>query len=423
MKSRVSLKQSLYAVLGCSLLFMPNLASAISLRDIMQNALQYDPSLEEARANIAGAENQTKVSEAGHLPIISLSNTNVLAQKRTYTSDRRSGPSLNGRVNLYAWGAIESSIERDKFKEGFFRHKLDETREVVGQDIGQLYLTALRAKEYIAVYKESLERHNKLIEDLNVIVTYDPGRQSEMNEALSRRNQVESTILQQERTMHNALSRLSRYTYSPVTVQDLSDPFANVSAAQFIAKFSNPDVKTHPTYLAQQKEAESARMDVDVVKASRLPAINLEGSVSRHEREVYLAVNWDLYNPASKYEERKSFYSHKATEARLQEIELQVTERAQTAQEDMLRNEQLAKVTHRQIELQRNVVKDTELQFQIATKSLFNVLDAYQQLHNVQASEIAARNDFRDAALSYLVSQARVANWAGVAVKGTDEEN
>lgn len=80
----------------------------------------------------------------------------------------------------------------------------------------------------------------------------------------------------------------------------------------------------------------------------------------------------------------------------------------------MVRNQQLAKVAHKQIELQRNVTADTELQFQIATRTLLNVLDSYQALSNVQATEVAARNDFRDAALLYLVSQARVANWAGV---------
>lgn len=77
---------------------------AESLQGILSHALVSDPSLDEARANIAAAESQTKISEAGHLPIISLSNNQVLAQKHRYTSERRSGPSLVGRINLYSWG-------------------------------------------------------------------------------------------------------------------------------------------------------------------------------------------------------------------------------------------------------------------------------------------------------------------------------
>ncbi|HGO5824015.1 TPA: TolC family protein [Mannheimia haemolytica] len=413
MKSQFNIKFQLVTLLLCPVISATALAGT-PLESILQVALEREPSMEEARANIAMSESQTKISEAGHHPTISLSNTGMIAQQNKYGNERRSGPSIVGRVNLYAWGAIEAEIERDKHKEGFFHNKFYETREQVGKEIGQLYLTALRAKDNIAVYKESLVRHDKMIADLKVIVTYDQGRVSEMNEALSRRNRVESAILQFERTMYTALSRLSRYTLVNLTPNDLVDPFAKVSAERFITQYSNPDVRNNPTFVAQQKEFDAAKADTAAAKARRLPSINLEGSANRHEREVYVNMSWDLYNPATKHQAERSYYSQKVAEARLQQIELEVAEQARTAEIDMLRNQQLANVAHKQIALQKNVVKDTELQFQIATKSLLNVLDAYQELTSMQATEVTARNDFRDAALLYLVSQARVSTWAGV---------
>lgn len=421
MKKLSQFKPLLLATLCC--VALPNLAIAqTTLKEILQVALVSDPTLDEARANISMAESQTKVSEAGHEPIISLANTNVIAQKHKNSAERRSGPSVIGRVNLYAWGAIEAEIERDKHKEGYFQHKFSETREQIGQKVGELYLSALRAKENIAIYQESLKRHQKMINDLKVISTYDAGRVSELNEALSRYNQVESTILQHERIMHTALSRLNRYTPRALTPADLIDPFANVSADNFISQYHNPDITTNPTFLAQSKEFESAKADVEAAKARRKPAINLEGTANRHERELYLNVAWDLYNPVAKYQERQSYYSQQAAQAKLQEIELEVTEQARTAEIDMVRNQQLAKVANKQISLQKNVVADTELQFQIATKSLLNVLDAYQELTSVQATEVAARNDFRNAALLYLVSQARISAWAGITTLSLNNE-
>lgn len=153
-----------------------------------------------------------------------------------------------------------------------------------------------------------------------------------------------------------------------------------------------------------------------------MPSINLEGSASRHEREVYVGVSWDIYNQASKYEVEKSQYTKAAAEAKLREIQLDVTEKARTAELEMFRSQKLAKTTQRQIKLQRKVVDDTELQFDIATKSLLNLLDAYQELTSVQAEEVAARNDYRDAALLYLVSQAKVASWAGFSTLNLTEE-
>ncbi|WP_241761954.1 TolC family protein [Mannheimia granulomatis] len=199
-----------------------------------------------------------------------------------------------------------------------------------------------------------------------------------------------------------------------LTEQDLMDPFAKVSAEQFIAQYHNSNIDTNPTFLAQQKEFESAKAGVEAAKARRKPTINLEGSASRLEREVYVNVSWDIYNPASKYQEQQSYYSQKAAEAKLQEIELEVSQQGRTAEIDMVRNQKLAQVANKQISLQKNVVKDTELQFEIAMKSLIDVLDAYQELTAVQATEVSARNDFRDAALLYLVSQSRVSAWAGV---------
>lgn len=406
----------------CTLPFSNIAYATVPLKEILQVALVIDPTLDEARANIGAAESQRKISEAGHHPIVSVANTGVIAQKRTHSSERRSGPAINGKVNLYSWGAVEAEIERDKHKQDYFQHKFTETREQVGRQIGELYLTALRAKENIVIYKESLKRHDKLISDLKVIVSYDGGRASELNEALSRRNQEEATILQFERTMHNALSRLSRYTSKRLTEQDLVDPFNKVSAEQFIRQYHNPNMASNPTFLAQQKEFESARAAVDAAKARRKPAINLEGSASRFEREVYVNVSWDLYNPASKYQEQQSYYSQKAAEAKLQEIELEVSQQARTAEIDMVRNQKLAQVAHKQIGLQKNVVRDAELQFDIAMKSLIDVLDAYQELTAVQATEVTARNDFRDAALLYLVSQARVSAWAGVTTLSLNKE-
>lgn len=387
---------------------------ASSLKEILQHALLKDPSLDEARANVSVADTQTKISKAGHYPIISLNNTQMVAQKRKETENRRSETSVVGKVNLYSWGGIESEVERDKHKQGYYQSKFFETREHIGQRVGSLYLTALRAKESIAVYRESLARHQKILNDIQVIASYDQGRLFEVNEALTRRNQAESALLQQEKILYNSLSQLGRYTQKPLKPEDLKDPFLNVSAAQFISKFRNPDIAQNPTYQAQQKELESTKAAVNVAKAKRLPAINLEGSASRHERELYLAVSWDLFNQATKYSAEQSVYSQAAADAKLREIQLELEEKARTSEIDMARNQKLMNVTGKQISLQRKVVQDSELQFQIASKSLINLLDTYQELTSVQIAEVIARNDFRDAALLYLISQAKIADWAEI---------
>lgn len=62
----------------------------------------------------------------------------------------------------------------------------------------------------------------------------------------------------------------------------------------------------------------------------------------------------------------------------------------------------------------KKVIKAYELQFKIARRTLIDVLDAYAELWNIENTVVAARNDYRDAALAYLNSQAAIGKWAGV---------
>lgn len=146
-------------------------AFAEELADILRNALRNDPALLEASANTEGAYNEMEASKAGHYPTFSLTGQNVVAQQNTSNNSRmRDDVGIKSRLNLYAWGGIQAAVERDKHKMEYYQHKYYETREELANTISTLYLTALRAKESIAVAKKNIKRHEKFLADLRVIV-------------------------------------------------------------------------------------------------------------------------------------------------------------------------------------------------------------------------------------------------------------
>ena len=111
---------------------------ALSLQDILKKSLVEDPSLREAKANEGSAHNAMKATQGGHYPVISLTGTQVLAQKHKYESNDLSDgptPGLRGTLNVYAWGGIEAGVKRDKEKERYFHYKYFETREELGNTI------------------------------------------------------------------------------------------------------------------------------------------------------------------------------------------------------------------------------------------------------------------------------------------------
>lgn len=390
-------------------------AMARELQGILQKSLVADPSLLEAKANIAAAHSTTKASKAGHYPVVSMVGTQVLAQDNKYSKDEQQNSiGLKGSVNLYSWGGITASVNRDQQKEAYYTYKYYETQEQLGSEIGKLYLAALRAKESIDVNMRSLERHNKLVKDLGIVAKYDTGRRSELIEAQARQLQVQTTIAQLTRTMELSLSRLAKYTPEPLRAKDLEDPFRSETTRSLVNRYKNDDNAGNPSYQAQMAERESTKHELKVSKAARLPAINLEGLATTTSKQVYLNMTWNLFDQAARNTVDKNAYTVEAANARLDQILREVAEKAQTAEVDMAQSEQRTGITAQHIVSQKEVVKAYELQFKVARRTLTDVLGAYNELANIEQENVTARNDFRDAALEYLTAQAQVATWAGV---------
>lgn len=409
------MKYSKLSAIFLSLVFVNGYAYANSLKEALRYAMNQDPRILEAQANSAIAQAQTGISQAGHFPIISLHNTQILAQKHQNSSNSlQSRPSLKGQLNLFSWGGVQNSVERDRYKEGFFKFKEFETQEQVGKTIIELYLTALRAKEIIKIYEDSLVRHKNILQNIKTVAKYDEGREFEVTEAESRLLHTESIIAQQYRTLNITLNQLNRYTKRVFTEADLQDPFMNENPDKFIKLYKNSDLINNPTYQAQQKELESAKSNIDVAKSKLLPAINLEGEVYNKGYNVALGMSWNIVDLASYRAIDHSRYTEVAAQAKLEEVLLELEEQARSSEIDMKQNKRRLEIVKKQIGAQRKVVNSTELQFDIAQRTLLNVLNSYKELSDIEVEEISIKNDFRIAALNYLVSQARVGEWAGV---------
>ncbi|TCM62825.1 adhesin transport system outer membrane protein [Acinetobacter calcoaceticus] len=404
--------------LGSFYAFWGTQAHALSLQDILKQSLVNDPAMQEAKANIAYAHSTMQATQAEHYPVVSLMGTQVLGQQHKYESNAREtnfAPGLRASVNLYAWGGIEAAVDRDKKKESYFQHISDQTREDLGYKISSLYLTALRAKESLVVAERNLARHDKMLHDLNIIVKHDPGRRSELVQAQARRLRVETGISELRRTLGLAISRLGVYTQDFLQPDSIVDPFKSIRSQDLIQDYRQAEYERTPSYLAQKAERESALADMKASQAARMPALNLEGTASEENSEVYLRVSWDIFNQASKHKVAQKNQSMLVAESRLQQTLRDSEERSRTAVFDMTQNEQRAQLASQYISAQKEVVWSYEQQFKIARRTLIDVLDAYNELANIEAAEVAARNDFRDATLEYLLAQARIATWAGVA--------
>ncbi|QMT30939.1 TolC family protein [Alysiella filiformis] len=391
-------------------------AQATSLQDILKNNLFADPAILEAQANQRVAAADIKIAQSAHYPTVTVTGAQTLAQNHRYDGNRRSSfnPGLQGKLNLYSWGGKEAQIRQAEHKHDYFQHKVTETQEDVSNTIATLYLGALRAKESIQAAQHNLERHNQIINDLTIITKFDKGRMSELEQAMARRLRVDAYLAEQTRSLELNLSKLGKYTGSRLAPELLQNPFEADNPDNLVARFQMADARQQPSYQAQQAERQSVEAELDVAKANRYPDINLIANVNRDNKEVYVNLEWDIYNRARGYQVSRTAESMIVADAKMEQIQRDVAERARSAQVDMLQSLKRVEIGEQQIAAQKKVIKAYELQFKIARRTLIDVLDAYAELWNIENTVVAARNDYRDAALAYLNSQAAIGKWAGV---------
>lgn len=388
------------------------------MQSILAETLAQDPILVEARAREREAAQIVKQTEAGHLPVLTVTGNQTLLRRDPFAywdgQRRRTDVSLRGSMNVFSWGAIDAAVHRDQAKHRYYQYRYDDIREDLAQTIAYSYLTALRAQESLSVFERSLLRHDKIIARLNTIVRYDVGRRSELTQAQSRRLQVSSNIAQSRRARDLALSRLSRYLDRTVKPTDLQDPFVHTTPRQILATYRD-DVLQTPAYQSQKAELDSARQALNASEASRLPALNLEGQVMPDNRhELNLTLSWNIFDQAARYEVDRNAQLVTAAQARLEQTVLDKQEQAASAETDMRQSYERAALAKRHIILQQQVVDAYEQQFQIARRSLIDVLDAYNELTAVQLQQSTAVGDFREATLAYLHARASIARWADI---------
>jgi len=390
---------------------------AESLQSILHYALTSDPVLKEAQAAYQSAQHRTSQAEALHLPVVTATGDQPIVQQYKYENDRRSrqfDPGVRVDMNLYTFGAIDAEVNKNKQNERYFFFKYDETREELASAITDLYLNALQSKQAIAILKNSLKRHNAIVKSIRTIAVNDEGRESEFVQAQARKMMVEQQINTEQRNLANMLSRLSSYSMQPVSAARLTDPFAKIDEKTLLAKYTLEDQTQNPTYLAQQAELESKKADIEAEKRKTYPSINLVGTANRHNRGVGINVSWQLFNRPSSYSVREKASEMEAASERLRQVARSIEESTQLAKINLRQNKIALSTLKRQIASSKKVVEFYKLQFQIARKTLIELLNAEGELTNVEMAYNTTKNALRHAVLDYLRSQGMLSQWSGI---------
>ncbi|RPH60126.1 MAG: hypothetical protein EHM83_14890, partial [Burkholderiales bacterium] len=180
-------------------------ASAVSLADVVRNALATYPAILVAQSNRSVAQFDVARARALHYPTVDLLGTRRLAGAARNLAQPRL------RVNVWASGAIDATIEREGLREGALASREIETREGVAFDAAQSYLRLLRGVRTLEATQRNLERHEALVKDFEAIASIDVGRRYDLVQARTRLEQVRLQIAEREAEIASARESLALY--------------------------------------------------------------------------------------------------------------------------------------------------------------------------------------------------------------------
>jgi len=153
---------------------------------------------------------------------------------------------------------------------------------------------------------------------------------------------------------------------------------------------------------------------VESESKKQLPKINLVGSATRDDRYVGMEVSWDLLNRGTEYTVREKASDMAASQQRLDQTSRDIEETSRLAQINIQESHNQLKTLRSQIKASAKVVDYYKMQFDIARRSLLDVLNSEQELSSVELAFATTNHDLRQSMLDYLYAQGSISKWGDV---------
>ncbi len=353
-------------------------AAAASLRDMVTHALSNYPTLTIAQANRSIAALDIERARSKHYPVVDIAGNRALDGRISNSIGPRA------RLNLYASGAIDAEIERERWREQSLASVQDERREEIAYAVVQAYFRVIAAVRLRDAARRSLDRHLALVDDFREIARIDQGRRFDLVQARARAEQVRFQLAERDTELALAREVLARYypeAFDPedlVMPDDMMAPAASTPAA--VAQMA----EQHPRVEAAQHSLMSAQANIRVAKGNLGPRVDVEAQTGGN-RYSQLTLSWPAFDLAASAARDSADAALLGARASLAEEERLVAEGQRAALAAWRTANERQRIARGQISIAEQLVDVYREQFGIGRRNLLDLLNAYTELANAEA--------------------------------------
>lgn len=374
---------------------------ALTLETAVRDAVAWHPSVDQAVAALSASDQDIREAKAGYYPQINGGigpSLSVIGR----TSWRPRG-TLSGSQMLYDFGKVGSAVDIARAGERVSRAQLLLAVDGLARNTAIAVIEIQRYHALLAVAHEQLDNLNTITELVQLRVGRGATTRSDGTQAEARIESARATILQIAAELQRWQSNLRHLTGREGALDVAAEAPRWLDRACLVQA---PDWDRLPTVMQSLAQRDEAQASYRGARAARFPTISLGTDVDTDLRDPFsqsndvsvgITVSSSLYQGgARKAREQASFYALQSADAALATARLEAR-RALDENREQIDNleERLETIGRRHADMQETGRLYRLQYFELGTRTLLDLLNAQQELHQTRFDEVNAQHDMR----------------------------
>jgi outer membrane protein len=407
-------------------------AASQSLIETYEQAVANDPSLAIAQFEAESAQQDVVSGFANVLPKVSASATYGVgsdSSKESFLPDfdnQRIGASITLNQNIFVLAAF-TAYDAVKVNATIKELQAVQAEQNLLVSVAEKYITALRAKDALAVYTAQLEAVERQYEQTQQ--RYDVGLVTitDVLDASATLDQTRVGLIRAESQYDIALQQLYTVTGSiPEGVKSISaDVPVEAPSAEGQQKWIDYAVAKHPDVVIAQRGLEVGQLSLKAEKENLLPSV--AGSISfdysdgfgqdiplyDNENETNwsasfgIRINADLYNGgANKARIAKQGIANNITEQNIEMLKRGIAVQVANLYRTVRADAQNVDAQKQALKSRESALQATTVGYEVGTRNIVEVL-------NAQLAAFNAQNALNNARYDYLLNLLKLKQQAG----------
>jgi adhesin transport system outer membrane protein len=431
------LGRSLKATLLASAVLFPIVseAQAISLKDAVEHAVSSNPDIGIVASNREAVDQELRQARGLYLPQIdiaaglgveNLNDRTTRLNGGDSSTQQRGESSITLQQRIFDGFDADNTVAREKARVESAAQRVQENSEFLALDVVGAYLEVLRQRELVDLAEINLQAHLGIISKLQERQDAGSGSSADVSQTNARAARARATLTQTYNDLRNAEANYTRIVGE--FPNDLSAPTLPADALPVdLTAALELAVKNNPTTKIFEADVRTANAEVGISEANFYPRLSLEAESEYNDgtdsfdtyefnNQVMLRVRWNLFRGGIDRAARQEALSRvsESKNRRFRSV-VEVEREMRQSWFALEANRQAVSDFSSAVEFNvetRDAYRD---QFEVAQRTLLDVLDAENELFVSQGQLVSAMTNEELAAYRVIALSGELLATLGVA--------